>query len=590
MTTIIDTAAGFPSPQAIKDAGHVGIMAYVSPSRPGTNFPGKPITREIADNYRAHGIDVAAIFEYGKPGGSAPSDWTTGREGGRRMAAQALQIARDAGMPGYCPVLFAVDEDITIDQWNSTAVEFFRGCGDAIGTEWVGIYGSSRVCSWAIEDKVIGGSHMPGSGPWAWVTRAWSDDDGRGYAALYQRVVDTPSNPGPKVGGITVDVNDVYARDWGQWSIDRAPANTSTPVEAPVVTRPAFNEIQAMGNSCQSRNGQKPRYIFVHTQEGGGNAQSLAAYLNNPANDASYHYTVDNGGTVVDVVDTDLASWSVGDANSYSINLCFAGSYASWSRDQWLNNMGRAIDIAAYLVVQDCHKYGIPVHWLGSGGRYAPANAGVSDHQYVTDIIGWGTHTDCGPGFPGDVFAAALNKYATNAPVVNLIDQAADVAKSWIGARITRGEVVCPGNTGRFAEFEHAHVYWKSGANKAFPIPHADPNIPGSGLFEAFAEYGWEAGKLGFPVMDFAKVDGGAVQAFEGGVLLRKDGTDHGFYVHGDIGAAFAAQGWEQGPLGWPTSNEEPADDLYGKGSIKQSFEHADLVFSPNNVITVKAV
>jgi hypothetical protein len=36
---------------------------------------------------------------------------------------------------------------------------------------------------------------------------------------LYQRVVSTASNPGPLVGGIEVDVNDVLAGDCGQWNL-----------------------------------------------------------------------------------------------------------------------------------------------------------------------------------------------------------------------------------------------------------------------------------------------------------------------------------------------------------------------------------
>jgi hypothetical protein len=38
-------------------------------------------------------------------------------------------------------------------------------------------------------------------------------------AVLYQRVIDTASNPGPVVGGIRVDVNDVLAQDCGQWNL-----------------------------------------------------------------------------------------------------------------------------------------------------------------------------------------------------------------------------------------------------------------------------------------------------------------------------------------------------------------------------------
>ena len=79
----------------------------------------------------------------------------------------------------------------------------------------------------------------------------------------------------------------------------------------------------------------------------------------------SYHYTVsedprDHGVTVCDVVDTDDASWSVLSANNRSINLCFAGSSAKLDPAQWLAQ-SRAIDVAAYLAVQDCRKYGIPL-------------------------------------------------------------------------------------------------------------------------------------------------------------------------------------------------------------------------------------
>jgi hypothetical protein len=177
---------------------------------------------------------------------------------------------------------------------------------------------------------------------------------------------------------------------------------------------PQYTEIDRMGRSANGRGGRKPRYFFLHTQEGDGTAESLAGYLNDPSHDASYHYTLRNG-VLVDVVDTDLASWSVGDANSYAINLCFAGSRASWSRAQWLT-IENDLRIAAWIAVQDARKYGFRPVWLGSGGRYSPADQGVSDHQYVTDVIGWGSHTDVGPGFPGDVFARYLAEYSGAAP------------------------------------------------------------------------------------------------------------------------------------------------------------------------------
>ena len=338
--------------------------------------------------------------------------------------------------------------------------------------------------------------------------------------------------------------------------------------------RPPFNEIDVMGNSCQSRNGQKPRLFLLHTQEGAGTAQSLAAYLNNPNNGASYHYTVSDDGVVCDVVDTDLASWSVGDANAYSINLCFAGSRASWTRQQWLDQMGRAIDIAAYLAVADCKKYGIPAKWLGSGGRYTPANAGISDHQYVTSVIGWGSHTDCGPGFPGDVFAAAVAKYSNGAPPVNAIDAAAQVARNWIGKPLDSAEKPTPDGRGRFRSYENAVIYWS-------PDTGAHP-VPKGGLFETYADLGYERGVCGYPVRDHAVVNGGGVQAVQGGVLYRKDGATAGHLVGGRILARFAELGYEQGVCGWPLSDELDYD-----GGKVQRFEHCELYWNASGVTRI---
>ncbi|KMV23329.1 N-acetylmuramoyl-L-alanine amidase [Mycobacterium heckeshornense] len=217
---------------------------------------------------------------------------------------------------------------------------------------------------------------------------------------------------------------DRYAQHWDEaWDVlHRALANPAPPQPPPpggaMPDRPDFNEYPIWSPNNQPRGSTKVDLFLLHTQEGDGNADSLARYLADPASQVSYHYTIstgyphDDGVTVCDVVDTDLASWSVGDANNRSINLCFAGSSVNWSRDEWLTKAGRAIDVAAYLAVQDCRKYGIPTTILGFGGEYPIHGAGISDHRYVTDVIGWGTHTDVGPNFPKDVFAAAVAKYA----------------------------------------------------------------------------------------------------------------------------------------------------------------------------------
>jgi N-acetyl-anhydromuramyl-L-alanine amidase AmpD len=187
------------------------------------------------------------------------------------------------------------------------------------------------------------------------------------------------------------------------------------PTHGIALARPDYNEYPKWSPNYQSRSGTKVDLWLLHTEEGGSNADQLASYLDQAASQVSYHYTIsedpnDHGVTVCDVVDTDYASWSVLDANNESINLCFAGSYVAWTRQQWLDNAGKAVDVAAYLAVQDCQKYDIAIKVIKP--PYTSNPPGISDHRYVTQHLGIGTHTDVGDNFPWDVFEAAVNKYA----------------------------------------------------------------------------------------------------------------------------------------------------------------------------------
>lgn len=208
-----------------------------------------------------------------------------------------------------------------------------------------------------------------------------------------------------------------------------APVTNPTPSD-----RPDFNEYTKWCTNNQDRSGTKIDLWLIHTQEGGGGdtaADDLANFListEGGANPVSYHYAIgqasDGGVTVVDVVDTDDASWSVGNSNDRSINLCFAGSAAAWTRDQWMGQ-AKAIDVAAYLCVQDCGKYGIATKVIAPPYNSDPP--GISDHRYCTEYLKDGnTHTDVGDNFPWDVFAAAINKYANTTPEVPPVTQPTD--------------------------------------------------------------------------------------------------------------------------------------------------------------------
>lgn len=174
----------------------------------------------------------------------------------------------------------------------------------------------------------------------------------------------------------------------------------------PIVAPPKYREVDMItGGGCSSRS-RPPINFFIHTEEGGSTAEQLAQFCDG-SHDVSYHYTLRDG-ILCDVVDTDYYSWSVLDANVFSINLCYAGSRAGWSRDEWLQRE-KDIEISAFIAVQDCRKYNFanmvippPYH----------KDSGISDHKYVTQCLGIGTHTDVGDDYPWDVFTHYRDKYA----------------------------------------------------------------------------------------------------------------------------------------------------------------------------------
>ena len=219
-------------------------------------------------------------------------------------------------------------------------------------------------------------------------------------------------------GGQDVSRSSYFASDFSGHR-DHVHTRQSRPIPLPnfaesASRRPDFDETPIWSNNVSSRNGTKIDLFILHTQEGGdGDPAALARWMN--GHSVSYHYTVSTGRqrvSVIDVVDTDLASWSVLSANSRSINLCFAGSRASWKRADWLANRN-SIEVAAYLAVQDCRKYGIPTTVI------APPyvrGAGITDHNYVTEVLRDGSHTDVGPNFPWDVFLEYVTLYADETP------------------------------------------------------------------------------------------------------------------------------------------------------------------------------
>ena len=133
---------------------------------------------------------------------------------------------------------------------------------------------------------------------------------------------------------------------------------------------------------------------------------------------------------------------------------------------------------------------------------------------------------------------------------------------------------------GCFQLFERGSVYWAP-ATGAFVVTGA--------IRGRWGELGWENGLLGYPLTDTncGLADSGCFQHFERGSLYDSASSPV-TVVRGDVREAWAASGWENGPLGYPTTDdvgglpEGGAFQLFQKGSVYWSPAHgAHLVRGP---------
>lgn len=179
---------------------------------------------------------------------------------------------------------------------------------------------------------------------------------------------------------------------------NRKPKPATPAVQAQFATQKA-----ASPGLSSSRYGAKPSMFLIHTEDGnqgGKDPGALATWMKGQG-DRSYHYIVNGDGSlVINPVDPNQSAWSVGpQGNSQSINAVFGGSWANWSRDDWLGQRREAIRTMATLAVQNAQQYGIPLDMLSND-----KTSGIGGHSWVSEHLGGTDHTDPGPGFPWDVF------------------------------------------------------------------------------------------------------------------------------------------------------------------------------------------
>lgn len=189
------------------------------------------------------------------------------------------------------------------------------------------------------------------------------------------------------------------------------------------------------------------------------------------------------------------------------------------------------------------------------------------------------------PSFAGKLNRGHLGVYGTPTPapapkpVPNLINVEAEVASAWIGDRLHEKEREAI-DGGKYADYTNGSIYWHPEHTRRDGEPAATA-VP-SAIYDVWERHNWEQGFLGYPILRHDVVEGGDIQAFQGGIVYRKHGTD-GAAVHGIIGDRWYSEGAETGPLGWPVSAEEP----HGDGRV-QRFEHGRLLWDPSGAVEIR--
>ncbi|MFD1811491.1 DUF1906 domain-containing protein [Rhodococcus gannanensis] len=202
--TLVDYSGGVPSAEAIRAAGHVGAIRYVSDRRPGAEWMlGKPIRADEASALTAAGLEVVSCYQFGK---GATADWRGGFAAGVDHANRGLELHRAAGGPEGRPIYTSIDDNPSGVDIVAKVLPYVLGWESVIGHENTGVYANSGT---------IDALRAVGAGSFFW-QHDWGTPDGYVHPAahLHQFEIDKRS-----IDGIGIDRNTILKADYGQWSL-----------------------------------------------------------------------------------------------------------------------------------------------------------------------------------------------------------------------------------------------------------------------------------------------------------------------------------------------------------------------------------
>lgn len=201
--TLLDYSGGIPSAAAIGQAGHAGVIRYVSDRRPGAEWMvGKPLRRGEVDALTAAGLEIVSCYQFGK---GATADWRGGLEAGKRHADRGLELHLAAGGPEHAPIYASIDDNPTPVEFATMIAPYLLGWQSVVGKENTGVYANSPTIDLAA---------AAGLGSFYW-QHDWGTPEGYvdPAAHLHQFEIDAR-----RVDGVVVDVNAILKPQYGQWS------------------------------------------------------------------------------------------------------------------------------------------------------------------------------------------------------------------------------------------------------------------------------------------------------------------------------------------------------------------------------------
>ncbi|QGU08535.1 Diacylglycerol acyltransferase/mycolyltransferase Ag85C precursor [Corynebacterium occultum] len=137
---------------------------------------------------------------------------------------------------------------------------------------------------------------------------------------------------------------------------------------------------------------------------------------------------------------------------------------------------------------------------------------------------------------------------------------------SWLGFP-TSGEQSTPDGRGKYVHFENGSIYWTAQTG-AYAVP--------KDIFNHWGTQRYEAGDLRYPVGEAREINGGLIQEFENGYIVRTPEGEN-YFVRGLIAEKYQELDTVNSTLGYPITDEKV---LVRGESAFQEFENGYLYWS----------